>query len=282
MEKYNKQKKVVKVNIKQIIVILVVLLIIIGFCYIKIFHKKINNYKFANQTEKFEINNEDPIFKVNKIILYSSAGAVDNSTNEVLQDLDISQFTDISIELENNKENDELTDKNTVSKLYIDNIQYESEDDNDEKILNYKNPYLFGKFKILNLPNNNRIDFKIIGTNQENEDANYDEPVFYTDCSNPISLGYINKNIVKGYCVSERDNSVTFDGKILKSISNKTIDQINCKISFNIHIVNNCNEEFVCPITIEKNLGDNPEEIYNGYIISVDEENNIKNFIQTK
>ena len=161
-------------------------------------------YKFSKKSTSFVENNEKPMFKINKILMYSSAGVIDNSTGEVLQDLDISQYTDISIEIDNKQKVQELTDENTVKELYIDNIKIENNAEKGERILNYKNPYLQGKFKMLQNCNNNRIDFKILNTNQESDDMNYDEANFYTDCSNPISLGYLNKNIVTRYAVSEK------------------------------------------------------------------------------
>lgn len=220
------------------------------------------------------------MFKINKILMYSSAGVIDNSTGEVLQDLDISQYTDISIEIDNKQKVQELTDENTVKELYIDNIKIENNAEKGERILNYKNPYLQGKFKMLQNCNNNRIDFKILNTNQESDDMNYDEANFYTDCSNPISLGYLNKNIVTRYAVSEKKNSISFDGSILKN-ANVDISDINAKISFQIHIKNNKNQEFVCNVILEDNLDEDKNEIYNGYVLKAQNTDDSKyNFIQ--
>ena len=47
------------------------------------------------------------------------------------------------------------------------------------------------------------VNFNIINTNSENENTDYSNPTFYTDCSNPISLGYLNKDIVTNYAVSK-------------------------------------------------------------------------------
>ena len=174
----------------------------------------------------------------------------------------------------------ELTDENTVKELYIDNIKIENNAEKGERILNYKNPYLQGKFKMLQNCNNNRIDFKILNTNQESDDMNYDEANFYTDCSNPISLGYLNKNIVTRYAVSEKKNSISFDGSILKN-ANVDISDINAKISFQIHIKNNKNQEFVCNVILEDNLDEDKNEIYNGYVLKAQNTDDSKyNFIQ--
>ena len=73
----------------------------------------------------------------------------------------------------------------------------------------------FGKYKNIKELDNGRIDFKVINTNQENESQNYSEPTFYTDCSNPITLGYLNKDIVTNYSVSDDSKSISFNGKVL-------------------------------------------------------------------
>ena len=280
MKSYNKEKIIIKINIKHIIGILVIILLILALLYSKIINTKVMNYKFAQQTEKFVDNNEEPIFKIEKILLYSSASAIDNSYGEVLQDLDISQFTDISISINNKNRIEDLTDENTIKELYIDNIKLETNSDIGEKNINYKNPYILGKFKMLDNCENQRINFKIVNTNQENENINYDEANFYTDCSNPLTLGYINKNLVEGYCVSENKNSVLFDGTLLKN-AEVEIDEINAKISFQIHIKNNQNKNFVCSVVIDDNLDNNKDEIYNGYVLKVQNTDDKKyNFIQ--
>lgn len=85
--------------------------------------------------------------------------------------------------------------------------------------------------------NNEKIDFNIIYTNEENEKANYDAPTFYTDCSNPITLEYLNTDIITHYKMDE-NKSVSFDGSILKEAGVST-DNIACKVKFKINIVNN-------------------------------------------
>ena len=82
----------------------------------------IGNISFANEVSKFLVKNEEPIFKIDEVILYSSAAAEDNSEGKILKDLDISQFTDISIKIDNKSYISDLSNKNTISELYIDNI----------------------------------------------------------------------------------------------------------------------------------------------------------------
>ena len=210
--------------------------------------------------------NENSIFNIQRILLYSSANATSNSENQSLQDMNISQYTDISIYIDNTSTISELTNENTVKQLYIDDISITTKSDIGNKLLNYKSPLDFGKYKNLKEAKDNRIDFNIVNTNEQNENNDYSNPTFYTDCSNPISLGYLNKDIVKNYSISENSSSVSFNGKVLQE-ANVNINDINYSLSFKIHIINNLNQKFLYNMKLDVGLNDdNGGGIYNGYV----------------
>lgn len=243
-----------------IILAIVVLLLFYHFVLADVFSR--NN--FANQMIELSDENETSVFNIQKVLLYSDANAIDNSEDHSLKNMSICQFTDLSIYLDNSSSNTELTSENTIKELYIDNINMTSKSDIGTKILNYKNPMNFGKYKNIKELDNGRIDFKVINTNQENESQNYSEPTFYTDCSNPITLGYLNKDIVTNYSVSDSSKSVSFNGKVLKE-ANVNLDDINYTLNFTIHIVNNLNQKFAYNMKLDVNLNDDNGGIYNGY-----------------
>ncbi len=246
------------------------ILIIVSFIVFLLYHNLVFSVvlarnAFANEMISIADENENAIFTIQKILLYSNANAIDNSEDQSLKDMSICQYSDISIYIDNTATISELTDENTIKQLYIDNIVTTSNADMGTKILNYKNPLEFGKFKMLESLANNRIDFNIINTNSENENNDYSNPTFYTDCSNPISLGYLNKDILKSYSVSKDSNTVTFNGKVLKE-ANINLEDINYTLTFKIHIVNNLNQKFVYNMKLDVNLDDANGGIYNGYI----------------
>jgi len=243
-----------------IILAIVVLLLFYHFVLADVFSR--NN--FANQMIELSDENETSVFNIQKVLLYSDANAIDNSEDHSLKNMSICQFTDLSIYLDNSSSNTELSSENTVKELYIDNINMTSKSDIGTKILNYKNPMNFGKYKNIKELDNGRIDFKVINTNQENESQNYSEPTFYTDCSNPITLGYLNKDIVTNYSVSDASKSISFNGKVLKE-ANVSLDDINYTLNFTIHIVNNLNQKFAYNMKLDVNLNDDNGGIYNGY-----------------
>ena len=253
-------------NVKLAFAILIILLFIIFLLYYHfIISKAISRNEFANQMIELSDDNENPIFSVQKILLYSSASAVDNSKDQALKDMSINQYTDISIYIDNLASSSDLTDENTVKELYIDNINITSNSDKGTKLLNYKNPLNFGKYTAIENYENDRIDFNIVRTNEENENYDYSKSTFYTDCSNPISLGYLNKDILTNYAVSGDTNSISYNGKLLKE-ANINLDELKYNLNFKIHIVNNLNQKFVYQISIDVDLNDDNGGIYNGYI----------------
>lgn len=253
-------------NVKLAFAILIILLFVVFLLYYHfILADVINRNQFANEMIEISDKNENSIFNIQKILVYSSATAIDNSENNSLQNMAISQYSDISIYIDNLSHVSELTDENTVKELYIDNIVINSNSDKGTKVLNYKNPLNFGKYKYIAEPSNNRIDFDIVNTNSENENNDYSNPTFYTDCSNPITLGYLNKAILTNYSVSQESTSVSFNGKVLQE-ANIAIDDINYVLSFRINIVNNLNQKFTYNMNLSVDLDGDNGGIYNGYV----------------
>lgn len=261
-----KKSKLKIQNPKLIFVILLIALFVVFLLYyVFVFSKSFARNQFANDMINISDENESSIFSVQKLLLYSSANAIDNSENQSLKNMSICQYTDLSIYIDNLETVSDLTDENTVKELYIDNIVITSNADRGNKLLNYKNPLDFGKFKMLQTPENNRIDFTIVNTNTENENHDYSKPTFYTDCSNPITLGFMNKDILTNYSVSQDSSTVSFNGKVLQE-ANIPIEDINYTLSFSIHIVNNLNQKFVYNMKLDVDLNDDNGGIYNGYV----------------
>ncbi len=262
MENFNFKIK----NVKLAFVILIILLFVIFLLYYNyVLFKSFAKNQFAKEMIEISDENENSIFNIQKILLYSNATAKDNSKNQSLSNVSLSQYSDISIYIDNTSYITDLTSENTVKELYIDNIVMKSNSDIGTKILNYKNPLNFGKFKEVETPKNNRIDFNIIKNNAENENHDYSKPTFYTDCSNPITLGYLNKDLLTNYSISENSKSISFNGKVLKE-ANVNLKDINYTVSFKIHIVNNLNQKFVYDMSLDVNLEDDNGGIYNGYV----------------
>lgn len=250
-------------NVKLAFALLVISAFIVLVLYnVFVFSGLNKKNEFTNQMLEIASENENPIFNIQKITTYSSADAFNEEDNRSLQNMSISQFSDLAIYLDNSLSSSDLTAENTVSELYIDNIKISANSDKGTKILNYKNPLDFTTYK--DLDSTDRITFKIIRTNEQNENTNYDEPTFYTDCSNPITLGFLNKNILTDYSASSDANSVSFNGKVLQE-AGVSLDDVNYSLSFTIHIVNNVGQKFAYNMKLDVNLGGDDGGIFNGY-----------------
>ena len=247
------------------VILILTLFFVILLLYNFVFSTLFDRGTFANEMIEISDENEESIFNIQRILLYSSANAIDNSEDQSLEDMSLCQFTDISIYIDNTSTISDLTNENTVKQLYIDDISITSNSDMGNKLLNYKNPFDFGEYKYIKAPKNNRIDFNIVNTNDENENNDYSNPTFYTDCSNPISLGYFNKDIISNYSVSQDASSVSFNGKVLKE-ANVSLDDINYTLSFKIHIINNLNQKFLYNMKLDVDLNSDNGGIYNGYV----------------
>ena len=92
--------KKIKLNKRDIIALFILACIVVG-AFIYVLNKSIQENKFGTQMERLFSKNENPVFCLDKIVLYSGANAIDNSEGKTLQDLNICQFTDIAIYIDN-------------------------------------------------------------------------------------------------------------------------------------------------------------------------------------
>ena len=250
---------------KTFFTICILLLCVLSFLYYDlIFRTSYAKDEFSNQVEKIAEQNENPIFKIQKILIYSSANAIDKSENESLQDLSILQYSDIAITLDNTSTVYDLTNENTVKQLYIDNISISTGSDKGYQYVNYKSALDFAKYKEIKELDDDKIEYNIVSTNDENNNTNYETPTFYADCSNPITLEYMNQDIITNYAASSDSNTISFNGKVLQE-AGIDLNEINYSLNFTIHIVNNLNEEFICPVRLQVDLNGNDGGIYKGY-----------------
>lgn len=266
-------------DLKFIILADILLIIFAFYAYKQIFIMEQRKNSYAEASQKFVEENKEPVFKIGKIILYSSANAIDNSDGQ-LKNIDISQFTDIEIYVDNSKKSEAITAENTINEMYIDNIKFSTKTNTGTQALNYKNPFDCGKFIELENYRDDGILFKVTNTNEKDSSSDYNDNIFYTDCSNPISLGFVNKNLLTGCEVNSTNGSITFDGSILRS-ANVDLKGIEPTISFTIHLTNNYNEKFTCNLNFDVDLSAADGGIYNGYVMKVLNTEDLKyNFIK--
>lgn len=255
-------KKIRIIHHKTVLTIFILLLCVLSFLYYDlIFRVSYAKDEFSTQVEKIAKQNENPIFKIQKILIYSSANAIDKSENESLQDLSILQYSDIAIAIDNTSTVYNLTNENTLKDLYIDNIGITTGSDKGHQYINYKSPFDFAKYKEIDKLDGDKIEYNIVSTNNENNNTDYTQPTFYADCSNPITLEYMNQDIITNYATSSDSNTISFNGKVLQE-AGIDLNDINYSLNFTIHIINNLNEEFFCPVRLQVDLNGDDGGIY--------------------
>ena len=257
-------------NRKLVLILDILFLIVTVFCYVYIYEVEKVKTAFVSDAITFVEDNKNPVFRISKIVLYSSAYAVDNSEQGMLENIDISQFTDIAVYIDNKIKVKELTEENTINQMYIDNISLKTNNLSGNLNFNYKPSEMFGKF--VDLPNYEEqgIVFNIPHSNEEQLEMGFERSVFFTDCSNPISLGFVNKNLLTNCQLGNKNvnGEILFDGSILKN-ANINLNDISGDIRFSINIKNNLDEDFICNVDIKHNFQDTENSIYSGYIMKV-------------
>jgi len=249
----------IKIVLRISILIFLILIFILTF-------NIINKKDKPSETSKdpiLSLTTDSNIFKINSVMMYSSANALNN--NEMQKDywdLNLYQYSDLAISIDNHVSIDGLTQKNTIKKMFIDNISYPKLPDKGSPHLYLKDPELFG-IGVIDTENliNKRIDFDVISSNDDTSNISS----FYADCSNPILLSSINEEIVSNFVIRNTNSAITFDGNLLLDAT-ILLSNIEYSISFSIHIINELDEEYICTLTIPIILSDDNDinSIYDG------------------
>lgn len=283
--------------IKQIIfsILTIILIIILIFLAKEVYNKQKHKKNFENDITSFSEKNKNTIFSINKIIFFSSCDSKNKTTSQTNFTIEnLYAYTDIAIFINNNKienkeeqtsyfnstENkeikteaneetneetntEELTTENTLKNVKITNIKFTKIPEIGTGNLYYKNVNNFAKSEI---NENNKIENELqFETTSENE-TNLDKPMLYNNCANPITLSYINQNIKTDYTMTDIQNPITYNGKLLKRCG-IAINSINTSISFDIEIENNKKQKFKTTVYFDIPYEDAEKSIYDGSII---------------
>ena len=239
-------------------IITVILMVVVLFLAYLLFRKFVLKKNFENEILSFANKNQETVFNINKIVLFSSADSknkTSSASNFTIENL--YQYTDIALFINNNGENNM---ENTFKSVSINNIKFDTMPSIGEPKLYFKSINNFAKSNIIeeNVINDN-FDFTI--TSDDNADLN--NPVLYNNLANPITLSYVNQNIKSDYTITDTSTPITYDGSLL-SKCNVDLNSISAKISFDINIVNNLDEKFKTTVFINIPLQDDAQSIANG------------------
>lgn len=247
----NNKFLILLVSLTVLVIIFLVLLYIILISFLQ----KISFNDFA--LDILDKNNKQ-IFTIDKIVLFSSCNSDSSvNTNSTINITNLTQYTDIAIFINNSLDEHDLS--NTLKSVSIKNFSFNSTPNLGNYNIYYKSLTDFAKYSFSedNLIDN-ELDFEIISS----DETDYSKPVLFNNCANPITLSYINSNIIDEYTISN-DNSISYDGSLLKKC-NIPLNDINCSFSFTIFIENNLGEKFKCPVYITIPFENDSTSIYDG------------------
>ena len=265
-----------KFIVKLVITIALLILCIVTIVNIISIYKA--NEEFSSYIDGLTRLNSKTVFSIDRIYLYSSADATSNETTKPVWDLNIFQFTDIAIYI-NNRSEEGVTYENTIKELTIDNIKFNNVKSGTPSLY-YKNVNDFAK--LTNTEENkinDSLEFNIINSG----DADYSTPVIYSNCQNPITLEYVNTNMKEDTIISDISTPLTYDGSLLRK-GGILLSQMECTLSFTITIINNYNQKYVATVYIDIPLEDSMsgESIYDGKLIKNIENTNLVKFIRVE
>lgn len=197
--------------------LVITLIILIIILYLK------NNKKII----KLKENNE---FLINSVQYYSTANAASNTTNYQNPEwnLKVYQFTDIAIYIDR-------LGKNIDEKNYITNLEILNFKTNSEEEIYYLNPKMFGKNTLdLDTKVEDYLEYNVINSENKDNEQEYDIPIFFQDCSNPITFRYV-RYLADNYKVPN-DETLKYNGSLISKLGLK-IDDLNKNLSFDLKIV---------------------------------------------
>lgn len=300
------------------LIALIVMVIFLTISLVRIFSIKHVNDEFAKQADNFFKLNEKTVYSIDKIYMYSSADAIKNKVTRPLWNLDIYQYTDIALYI-NNRDGNKLDYENSIKEMYIENVKFSNFNKGEQKLY-YKNPNYFGRgiFNYYsastdenqensnttneNISNaddtnsnsdetsENNQDIKNIEVNPKlayqvlnNGDLDYSKPEIYCDATNPITLEFVNQNVKKNQILSDVTTDVTYNGSLLKR-AGVVLSDISGSVSFEIVIINNYDQKYICNVYLEIPLNDTVtgKNIYDGKFEKTQDQENIFKFYRTK
>lgn len=296
-ERTKKKEKIKKTEnkklIKQIIfsILIIILMIILIFLFNQFYNKLRRKKNFESDVASFSEKNEKTIFSINKIVFFSSCDSknkTSSQTNFTIENL--YAYTDIAIflnndsiqenkktqneeentnteennvEIDTEKAKEKNTAENTLKNVKITNIKFTKQPELGIGNLYYKNVNDFAKSEI---NENNKIKDELKFETTSASEANLSKPVLYNNCANPITLSYVNQNIKTDYTMTDTQNPITYNGKLLKRCG-VSVKSINTSVSFDIEIENNKNHKFRTTVYFDIPYENEDKSINDGSIV---------------
>ena len=190
---------------------------------------------FRNQNldgKENKLSNSNNQFVINNIHYYSNANAINNNTSYQNPELNLNvyQYSDVEIYLD--RLSSDVTEKNYITNVSISDININSKNQK----LYYLTPLMFGNSDlnsngIVEIKDN--LEYNVINTTNSKNEQNYNIPIYFQDCSNPITLRLVN-TLMDNYKVSS-EQILLYNGSLIKELG-IDLKKINTNIKFNLEV----------------------------------------------
>ncbi len=249
---------------KDIILLLIIIFLLLFFILLSgLVYNTLQTYQLSNsflQSElKIQQDNSETVFSIDKITYFSSADAdIQTNSNSSFTISNLFQYTDIAIFINPNSDN--LTNKNTLKSVKLGNISYSLKPNIGTQNLYYKN---LNEFATSKFSNSNIVSESITFDTTSEDLADFSKPILYNNCANPITLCYVNSKIQDNFTLENNISNISHNGSLLK-ICGITLNSISCNINCTVEIINNLDELYTCPITLDIPLSTESQTVYGG------------------
>ena len=248
-----------------LIILLLCLFLAIFFCYYYLiylpFKRKIS---FENSSIQFYQSSKDADFSISKMIFYSSAYGKNKNSNFDGNNwiLDLYQFTDFAFYINPTSED------NYVKSIWLDNLQFLKEPTLGKASIYYEDALRFGtEYISTNYQFQDKLDFTVVNDPNTENDIKYNTPVFFSDCSTPISLKFVN-NVANNLSL-KNVTTITQNGTILSHAMNNVL-VLDTTFRFTVNLIDIHNVKHSADLSIHIPLSDGRKDILsNGSIIKI-------------
>lgn len=260
VKEYTQMKNIVK---SLLIILLLIFSILLFYHFIG--NKFRNKHNFEKSNVAFSQNTQNSPFSISKVVMYSSAYGENKNTTfqQNCWILDILQYTDIAIYID--RTSAELNANNSIKKLSLQNLKISGPKIGSGDLyyldsLNFGTPTKNETYKLTN-----SLEFSVLNDANKDNWAQYNTPIFFTDCSNPITLKYVNPAVKQNYPISSNE-PIFWDGRLLQ-LANISLGDLTAIVEFTIVIENNQSQKFMYPFILSICLENESSSIYNGHIL---------------
>ena len=230
----------------QLIAFLLVVLILLLYLYI---HTYLVNNEFSESATRLSMLNTNTVFSIDKIYLYSSAYATNNIDSRPIWNLNVNQYTDIALYI-NNRYSEGINYNNSIKSLTISDIHF-TKGKAGTPNLYYKDIQNFANYTI---NEENKIGEKL-EYNIVTQDLDTSTTSIYSNCQNPITLSYVNSNIKENYIIEDGSSTLKYDGNLLR-MTEVPLTSMKCTVSFKITLINMYNHKYIANVYIDIPLED--------------------------